>query len=335
MLRLARIWLALVVGSTAVAAAIAVVIAARGERAPRPQQEPVVVASASLTPRAPAFGDPIVARIGLVVDRKRVDPEDIQFLPRFAPFRQAGELDVERHDAGSVTRLTYTLPLECLSLECVPESVPALKETKSFRFPQTRFVFRVGGERRSVQAPPELFRPTGVPILGGPAGRWPELHIVTQLAAPELENAGGPLGPPLEALPVLDEPSYRLPPRLAQALLFLLASLLLSGAGVLVRPYLRRAPAPEPEPEPQHPELPPLERALVGLEWATRHAGPQEQRKALELLAEELEAHDEAELAEDARALAWSPDKPERASMERLGARVRELVEVEADAVPV
>jgi hypothetical protein len=187
-----------------------------------------------------------------------------------------------------------------------------------------------------VRAPPEPYRPSGAPIYGS-GGRpgWPELHVVSQLAASELENAGGPLGPPVEAFPVLDEPSYRQSPRLAQALLLVLAALLLGAAGVLVRPYLRRAPPPVPEPEPEYPELPPLERALAGLEWAREHAGPQEQRKALELLAEELDAHDEAELAEDARALAWSPDRPERGSMERLGARVRQIVEVEADAVPV
>jgi hypothetical protein len=100
-------------------------------------------------------------------------------------------------------------------------------------------------------------------------------------------------------------------------------------------PYLRReAPAPpEPEPVPAGPELTPLQRALAGLQWARAFGAPREQRKALELLAEELEHADQVELAEEARALAWSPAPPGQAEMKALAGRVDMVAEAEPDAV--
>jgi hypothetical protein len=63
------------------------------------------------------------------------------------------------------------------------------------------------------------------------------------------------------------------------------------------------------------------------------YAAPREQRKALELLAEELEQAGEDELAEEARALAWSPALPGPERMENLAERVEAVAEPERDAV--
>ena len=304
--------------AAAAAGAVAVVLGSRGSAEARVPRQPVVVAGASLVPRVHAFGDPVVARVDLVVDRKRVDPDEIAFLPRFAPYRQAGELEISRSDIGRVTRLRYEVPLSCLSLECVPESVPALKITKSFRLPPARLVYRADGRRRVATAP------------------WPELDLVTRMTPRELPVAGQPFGPAVEAFPELGKPSYRVSATLARGGLLALALLLLAAAVALLLPYVRRAPAPPPpEPEPERRALSPLERAVAGLEWARAHGEPREQRQALELLTEELELIDAADLAEEARALAWSPQPPTEDAMKSLAERALDLVEAEDDAARV
>jgi hypothetical protein len=130
------------------------------------------------------------------------------------------------------------------------------------------------------------------------------------------------------------DPSWRLPPAVLQAGLLGGAVLLVGLATLLLLPLVRRGP--EPEPEPEHAiELTPLERALVGLDWARAAGGSREQRKALELLAEELEADTEddlAPLADDARVLAWSARPPDDEPTESLARRVREIVDARAQA---
>src|SRR5204862_6464890 len=72
-------------------------------------------------------------------------------------------------------------------------------------------------------------------------------------------------------------------------------------------------------------EASPLERALLVLEaaWAR---GAADQRKALELLAAELESQGEPPLAGQARELAWSQTAPEPEAARTLAASVREVI---------
>jgi hypothetical protein len=104
-------------------------------------------------------------------------------------------------------------------------------------------------------------------------------------------------------------------------LLVLAALVLLAPAGLLARrAYLERRAAAAPEPEP---ELEPLERALRLVEWSQDRRDGEDRRRALEALAEELETV-ESPLADDARALAWSPGSPSPQGATLLVARVRE-----------
>jgi hypothetical protein len=300
-----------------VAAVAATAIGWSGGATPRVPKQPLRVVGASLTPRAHAFGDEVQASVDVVLDRERVDPADVRFVPDFTPYQQAAPLEVSRRDLGRVVQLHYEVPLNCLILRCVPRSEPAIEVTRSFRLTPARILYRVGETQRRASV------------------RWPELHVVTQLTAEELPHAGEPIGPRVEAIPVLDEPTYRVSPKLLQALLFALGFLLAAVAVMALRPYLRREEpaAPAPEPKPAGPELTPLQRALAGLQWARAYGAPREQRKALELLAEELDQADEDELAEEARALAWSPAPPGGQQMEGLAARVEPVAELERDAV--
>jgi hypothetical protein len=105
--------------------------------------------------------------------------------------------------------------------------------------------------------------------------------------------------------------------------------LLLAAGGVVV--YLgwpRRTPTPLPEPEPEPlPSLTPLEQALALLEETVRADGAGDQRRALELVAEELDEWGDADLAGAARVLAWSAGVPRVEQTTALAARVRAELE--------
>ena len=139
--------------------------------------------------------------------------------------------------------------------------------------------------------------------------------------------------------------SYRISPGLLRVLLFG-GAILLGLAGVLLafRAIPVREPKPEPEPEPEpEPMLPPLELALILLTDGSQTNGAADRRRALELVAEEMEAREEFPLARQARVMAWSEDTPTLAETSGLAESVRvqlallepdepEEVEEEADA---
>jgi hypothetical protein len=122
--------------------------------------------------------------------------------------------------------------------------------------------------------------------------------------------------------------TYRLAPGVLVALLLggaVLAALAAVGLAYVAWPR-RAPPPPEPEPElPPEPVLSPLEQALALLEESVRSDGAAEQRRALELVAEELELAEwgDRDLARTARALAWSEGVPPVDQTNRLAARVR------------
>jgi hypothetical protein len=106
----------------------------------------------------------------------------------------------------------------------------------------------------------------------------------------------------------------------ALGVLFLAASAL-----IVYRALPEREPPPEPEPEPE-PVASPLEQALALLESPATN-GSHARRRALELVAEEVERWGEDDLALRARTLAWSEGAPEGDETRALAARLRELLE--------
>ena len=102
-------------------------------------------------------------------------------------------------------------------------------------------------------------------------------------------------------------------------------------------PGPRACAEPEPELEPELPPAPPLsplEQALILLEQSIRVDGAADQRRALELVAEELELADwgDRDLARTARALAWSEGVPPANETTQLAARVRTALPLEEEA---
>ncbi len=259
-----------------------------------------IATSRALTPTAHLFADPVAVRIDLVLNHRRLNPDRVRLRVDFLPYRIVGGISRSRQDFTRFTRLTYRLKLRCLTVQCVPSRLQSVLGSQEGR-----------GERRTFR-----FKPARV-LYDDPNGSirhlrriwWPPLDAISRLSA---ENTAVPAigsspGAEFRATitPVL-EPSYRMPASLLGGLLLTgAAALLVLPAGVVAREIRRRRPEPEEEPE-----LPPLERALLLVEWARDRGDAEEQREALEVLAFELDATGEAADAASVRAVAWSPEPP-------------------------
>ncbi|HZB22713.1 MAG TPA: hypothetical protein VE444_02610 [Gaiellaceae bacterium] len=246
-----------------------------------------LAATADITPRTSLFGDTLTARVVVSLDRRRVNADDLELNARFTPYERIGDTEVERRDVGSQTQLTYTTRIRCVQFACLPRSGSLGGESRlDFRFKPAR--------------------------VGNLTVRWPPLEVSSRINQSELQafRYRATLAPLPEAKP-------RVSPRaLAQASLAAAVLLTLLALGLLGRAAVRaRRRRPELD-------LPPVERALLFLEW-TRDG--EDRRRALELLAEALDAEDRRELGRAARKLAWSDAAPTREEAQELATRVKEV----------
>lgn len=279
--------------------------------------EPLVAidAKATITPRVALFGDTVFARVDVVLDPSRIDPDSVRIAVDFAPFDVVGRPERRRQEsrAGVFMRTTFTL--RCLTGTCVPS-----QRSATYDLEPVRIAFAAADEQRVDVAPLTAALPT--------------VHVFSRFSALSSRSDGGatPWQADLLSLPPV---SYRVGPGSLTALLLLGAALLACAGVVLaVSAWPRRKPAsaPEPELEPE-PALSPLEQALALLERSIRVDGAAAQRRALELVAEELELSEwgDRQLAGTARALAWSEDVPPVAETSRLAARVRSALPHEVE----
>jgi hypothetical protein len=277
----------------------------------------------SLTPNVQLFAEPVVARVDLLVDSDRLDPDRLRVAGFFKPFELDGAVVRERRDQGRYTHLRFEFTLRCLVWECLPHTddpgaapvsvgggaerpppVGGIRDRRTHRLKAARILYDdpKGGTRRVRTV------------------NWPEIVSVSRLNFSDRDVSV--LGFPFEAsVTPLPEASYRLPPALMGGGLLIVALALLALPGSLLVRALRRKPAPVVEEE--EPELAPLERALRLVEGAADRE-PDERRAALEVLAGELEAERAGELAAEARRLAWSRTVPSQEAATELVRRVRE-----------
>lgn len=262
-------------------------------------------ARTSISPRAQLFGDRVVARLELLVDRDRVDPDTISIETDFKPYRATAKPRLERTDYERMTRLRYTMPLECLENACTPRS-----------------------DRKEVRFPPARVRSRGR-VLQRPA--WPVLTMGSRLQNPvtdESENFNARTREPTTGLDWRAEvrvaaPTWRIGPTEATVLLVVLAMVLLGASFFLVTlayPGLARRLWRRPA------KLSPLERALVVLQHASERGVEREHRVALDDLATELRTLGARELAGTAYALAWDEPPPAVERTAGLSDSVRELI---------
>ena len=285
-----------------------------GEDAPTLPAGRAILATPSIAPSVHVFGDQVAATLDVVVDASKLDPDRVQLTPRFFPYERVGDVHVERKDYGDVTRLRYTMRLRCLGAQCIPSRLasaagpqePGRGERKAFRFRPSLLVYDQQPRDRLLQVV-----------------RWPTLESVSRINETQfgLAQAGAGHFAFRAGYRPLPGITWLLNPMLLVLLLGLAALVLLTPAALLARrAYLERRAAAEPEPVP---ELAPLDRALRLVEWSRDRPDGEDRRRALEALAEELEAV-ESPLADDARALAWSPSSPSPQGARLLVERVRE-----------
>ena len=275
--------IALVAGIVAVALAAVLALGwwRGGSSGPAPAHP--LAASATLGTQALSFGDPLAARIEVLVDPRKVDLDSLRVRPRFAPWRVVSSSAERRSGAG--TLLVYRYMLECLSPACLPG--------------------RTLAERRFLPALLSYRAATGRTVRR--VVEWPTYRVVTRLTSPDI-------GDPTQHLSAdtsLPAVTYRIAPGTLQPLLAGLAALLVLAAGLLVFAALPRRRA-----APAGPALPSLELALQLVRASTANGYPPERRRALGRLARELHADGQPDLAQAAVQLAWSshPPSPEATS---------------------
>jgi hypothetical protein len=268
--------------------------------APAASAAPPVQVAGTLAPQAVLFGDPVTASVAVTIDTHQVDPGSVRLQASFAPYA-AGPATRTVQRAGNLAEIRLAIPLHCLTAACLvrgkhePLALPPA--TVSYRL-------RTGVAR-------------SLPVS------WPPLMRYSRLRPSELK--ADPRKPPGWRGDVTQPPpvSYDTSPDLLHGLFLGGGIALLVAAALLVATLLPGLPRLRRR---RGPQLSPLERALIVLETAWAR-GAAEQRKALELLAAELETHGEPPLAGQARELAWSESLPAPETAEGLAASVRGVIE--------
>jgi hypothetical protein len=274
----------------------------------------LLAASATLAPASHLFAGPIHVRVDAVVDGTRIDPDRVYLESQWAPYEVVGGFARTRKDVGTVSRLTWNGEIHCVVVDCTPEPGSAVLRQLKPSYVRYR------------RAPGDRAVPSAVKIT------WPSLNGFSRLDPNHLQRTAivSKVGrvnrltvvlPPwrLDSLPIGSD-SYRITPTKLFWLSLLFAAALVAAAFLLVRPWLPdlrvgRGAAP----------LSRLERALLTVEQA--RSEPDERRKALELLAEELRSSGRRGLAGEAKELAWAQPGPEGDRTSALTAEVRRELE--------
>jgi hypothetical protein len=318
-----RGWLPQIAAGVLAAALIAVVlvIALTGSNQPSgagslpPGQ--AVAAAWSLSPTSSLFGDTVHMRVEATVDRRKLDPRFLQLDAPLNPYEQIGSRHRTQKNVGRYTEVVYSLDLRCIKQACVSP---------------------VGGSRHITLDPAHL-------VYRGPASRdfqpiehaWPGIVSYSRLDQKDILAGGSgvtPFGqnpnraarqplPPWRYATDLPPVTYSVRPNKAFWYAVAFALILVGAAGLLLRPYLPRPAFLRRQREPG-----PLEIALATVERARASGRQERERQALELLGAELVRSGELQLAESARALAWSqPDPPEPGLTAALTLDVRKVIE--------
>lgn len=238
-------------------------------------------ASATVEPQSALFGDPLRARVDVVVDPEVVRPASVTVAAAFAPYL-ASEPVVTR----SGGRISFSYRLTCLTDSCLPR--------------RQGFAFRPAAVRATTRDSRRL----------SAQETWPTVMVGSRLTAAEVAATRPGWHESTQLAPV----TWRIDPRLLAGPLVGGSALFALTAGVLVGLALRRRSVQVPAPP--APEHPPLELALARVRRSARAGTPAERRRALEQLARVLRTNGDSELARAAICLAWSGDRPSPARVE-------------------
>lgn len=271
-----------------------------------------VVASARVSPGPHLFGDRVNVVVEAVVDRRRADPESVRAEVHLSPYEAFGARRKRIATEGRFARVTFTYPVACLSIDCIPEAGKTIPTEKKITFPPARVDYRDAKKKRhslSVVVPP--------------------VRLVSRAVPRNQSGAQTFFRDPIEDLRAPARTlhtSYWASPTLLGALLLGGGALALGLAGLLLVPAARRL-RETLRPADQGPSTTPLEDAIALVERTNaEQPGSAEHREALARLVRELRAAGLDELAEPARRLAWSADSPTSDHSSELTTRVRQAV---------
>jgi hypothetical protein len=258
--------------------------------------EPIVV-NATLGPQQHLFGDPLRARVDVILDSKRVDPQSVKVRTSFAPYRPLEPPRRLESAAGAITRLRFDYRLACLTYRCLPIG-------------RRRFDLRNGAVEYHTRSS-EAVQTEEID--------WPVLHAAGRISATRLWEAQL-RGDYHDLAP----PTYGVSPKLVQFVALVLAVLFGAAALILVLRLLPLAPLFERLGLKTVDRRTPLERALARVHQTAER--PDEGRRALERLAHELRRVQNPHLAGAASRLAWSREFPVDGRLTALSTEVERLI---------
>lgn len=273
---------ALAAAAVALAAALGVLLLARGSTPPAIAPVTPVAVHASFDPAVVQFGDPLTARVVVLLDRDAVRPQTLRIADDLAPLTQLAAPATARTVHGRLETLTITARAACLTEACIAGPV---------RLPHVHV------------------------SVAGPGGRvehvstaWAPLPVRSRVTAADLAAAS----PRFAADTAPGAPTYRVAPATAATLLDVLAVAAAVGAVALVAFQAlalvrRRRPVARDE----------LARALRLAREAEERPVP-DRRRALGLLARLLGGAQGTSASD----LAWSQRQPDREALRELVTRV-------------
>lgn len=272
-------------------------VAARGEGDTVGTPARAVSVTSSIEPDVVAFGTPVVATADVVVDTTVVDPGSISLQTDFSPYEAVGDPAVERHMEGGTGHVSFRYTLRCLREGCEPAGARGIAR---FESGLVRYRFRDN------------------PGVGRDVVDWPAVIVASRVATPDVEAIRWRAS--ATELPAV---TTRFGPKTLAVVLLLGALALVAGAVWLGRRLWHVPPAVE-ETAPRD-ERPPLQRALeLARAGAANGAAAPDRRRALERVARELDAVGLDDLADEARALAWSPRASSADEIESLARRAED-----------
>ena len=240
-----------------------------------PHYSPLKVAE-SFSVLAGLFGDRIDVVVESVVDRRRADPESVRAEVHLAPYEAFGARRKTITTEGRFARVTFTYPVACLSLDCIPEAGETIPTESRITFPPARVDYRDAKKTRhtlSVVVPPVRLVARAVPRNQSGAQTF-------------FRDPIEDLRAPARTL----HTSYWTSPTLLGALLLGGGALALGLAGLLLVPAARRL-QDALRPVTQGPSTTPLEDAIALVErTSAEQPGSTEHREALARLVRELRA---------------------------------------------
>jgi hypothetical protein len=268
------------------ATAAAIVVAAPAAAAP-----PVVVTT-SLAPAWLYFADAVVARVDVVFDPRRVDPNTIQVNPSFGKWQQLAPVRISTTRGGGLVRRSWSYRISCFAFTCVPRGT----QTQVFRLPRLTVTARSRtGSLLNASRP------------------WPSVDMAGRFLPPAL----GTVRPEFRLENDTRAATYRLSPTSLAFALDAIGAVALALAVALVgREIVRVASSRRNRVD----ERPPLVRALALVREAETR-GADDRRRAAGLLARALPPNEDT-LSGVASEVAWSMPQPSSSKLEELAQAV-------------